>query len=57
MIVHCEECGHEWDVGIKLPLAIKKFAKRLTGVRMLGCPECGADDMAIICGPAKQEKT
>ena len=57
MIVHCEECGHEWNVGIKLPIPIKKAVKKMGGAVMLGCPHCGADDGAIICGPAKKEKT
>ena len=56
MLVHCEKCDHEWEVHLPLPLSIKKAVKKMRGAVMLGCPECGADDDAIICGPAKKER-
>ena len=51
MTVHCATCGHAWDLLIKIPMGLDRFVKALNGCVAAGCPQCGAEGNAVICGP------
>jgi hypothetical protein len=52
MIVHCKQCGHEWDAPpIRLPMPIKRAIIAMKGSVAAGCPACGAHGPNVLCGP------
>lgn len=51
MTVHCAQCGHQWDLPLKLPMVVPRFVTALKGFIAAGCPSCGAHRRAdVLCG-------
>ena len=56
MTVHCATCGHEWELLIKFPMDLDRFVEEFNRSAEAGCPQCGADGNAVICGPVPSGK-
>jgi hypothetical protein len=56
MTVHCATCGHQWTLAIALPMELGRFTRTLRGYALVGCPKCGAEGDAVLCGPSKKSE-
>ena len=52
-VVHCERCGHQWDLFLPLPIEIKRAVLIMRAAVAAGCPGCLAHGPNVVrFGPA-----
>ena len=46
--VHCAKCDYHWKAKLPMPIEISRFVSFIKGITAAGCPNCGANDNAVL---------
>jgi len=52
MTVHCQNCNHQWELDMPLPIALSEALKVMQRAVEDGCPKCQhAGPSGVLAGP------